>query len=199
MSERRTTGRQRVLKAGKIVFNNGASVLDCTVRNVSGTGACLMVVNALAVPAEFDLRLDCRPAALRGDLEADQSCRDKISPRDAQWGGCRFERRRLGSDRIVPRLSGEHASDPRSTGRRRPSGSAGVQMRPLRRDGRTRERRALPRRFRLTERPKMCRVRATPISRPPPPAASSTSSRACPSRWRRPWRAGRETAPGRYR
>jgi hypothetical protein len=58
MSERRTAGRQRVLKAGKIVFNNGASLLDCTVRNVSGTGACLMVVNALAVPAAFDLRLD---------------------------------------------------------------------------------------------------------------------------------------------
>jgi len=58
MSERRTRERQRVLKGGKIVFNNGASVLDCTVRNVSGTGACLMVVNALAVPAEFDLRLE---------------------------------------------------------------------------------------------------------------------------------------------
>jgi hypothetical protein len=57
MSERRTRERQRVLKGGKIVFNNGASVLDCTVRNVSGTGACLMVVNALAVPAEFDLQL----------------------------------------------------------------------------------------------------------------------------------------------
>ena len=58
VSERRTRERQRVLKGGKIVFNNGASVLDCTVRNVSGTGACLVVVNALAVPAEFDLRLE---------------------------------------------------------------------------------------------------------------------------------------------
>src|SRR5450432_2012331 len=58
MSERRTKERHRVLKAGKIVFNNGASLLDCTVRNVSGTGACLVVVNALAIPAEFELQLD---------------------------------------------------------------------------------------------------------------------------------------------
>ena len=58
MSERRTKDRQRVLKAGRIVFNGGASVLDCTVRNVSGTGACLVVVNALTIPAEFELQFD---------------------------------------------------------------------------------------------------------------------------------------------
>jgi hypothetical protein len=58
MSESRNNQRHRVLKAGKIVFNGGASVLDCTVRNVSETGACLVVVNAVAVPAEFDLLLD---------------------------------------------------------------------------------------------------------------------------------------------
>lgn len=58
MSERRTNERRRALKPGKIVFNNAASVLDCTVRNISGSGACLMVVNGLAVPAEFDLQFD---------------------------------------------------------------------------------------------------------------------------------------------
>ena len=32
------------------------SVLDCTVRNVSETGAMLEVLSALAVPREFELR-----------------------------------------------------------------------------------------------------------------------------------------------
>jgi hypothetical protein len=58
MTESRTNQRHRVLKAGKIAFNGGASVLDCTIRNISETGACLVVVNAVAVPQEFDLLPD---------------------------------------------------------------------------------------------------------------------------------------------
>ena len=55
MSERRTNERRRRLKAGTIVFNNATSVYSCTVRNVSKTGACLMVTSPLTVPAEFEL------------------------------------------------------------------------------------------------------------------------------------------------
>jgi PilZ domain len=58
MSELRTTKRYRVFKGGKIVFNS----VDCAVRNVSATGACLMVANAITIPAEFELLLD-------GDLQ----------------------------------------------------------------------------------------------------------------------------------
>jgi hypothetical protein len=58
MAERRTGYRQRVLKTGKIIFNGSASVIDCAVRNVSESGACLMVVNAVVVPAEFTLQWD---------------------------------------------------------------------------------------------------------------------------------------------
>jgi hypothetical protein len=39
MTERRTMSRHRTFKAGKIVLNEGQSVVDCTVRNVSETGA----------------------------------------------------------------------------------------------------------------------------------------------------------------
>jgi hypothetical protein len=57
MSERRADQRRRMFKAGKIYINEGRSVIDCTVRNVSGTGALISVL-ASAVPPEFDLLLD---------------------------------------------------------------------------------------------------------------------------------------------
>jgi hypothetical protein len=40
-SERRTAQRHRTLKAGKIVLHQGSSVIDCTVRNVSASGAAI--------------------------------------------------------------------------------------------------------------------------------------------------------------
>ena len=58
MTERRTNDRQRVLKAAKIVWNKGSSVLDCTMRNISKSGAMVEVVNTLSVPDEFELRWD---------------------------------------------------------------------------------------------------------------------------------------------
>jgi hypothetical protein len=58
MAEQRTNERRRMLKAGKIVLNKGGSVIDCTVRNTSKTGALIGVVNATTVPAEFELRWD---------------------------------------------------------------------------------------------------------------------------------------------
>jgi hypothetical protein len=58
MAERRTDERSRVLNAGKIVWNKGGSVLDCTLHNVSKTGAVLEVPSALTVPEEFELRWD---------------------------------------------------------------------------------------------------------------------------------------------
>jgi hypothetical protein len=64
-TERRTAPRHRTLKAGKIVLHQGASVLDCTIRNLSAVGAALSVPNAATVPAEFELqRRD--PAVHRG-------------------------------------------------------------------------------------------------------------------------------------
>jgi hypothetical protein len=58
MSERRTSGRLRQLKAGSIVFNGAQSVFSCTVRNISQTGACLLVASPLTVPAAFELMVD---------------------------------------------------------------------------------------------------------------------------------------------
>jgi PilZ domain-containing protein len=58
MDERRANPRARRLKPGKIVLNDGKSVFDCSVRNVSATGACLLVGNGFLLPGEFKLTLD---------------------------------------------------------------------------------------------------------------------------------------------
>jgi hypothetical protein len=56
--ERRNPPRTRVLKGGKLIFNQHASVIDCTVRNLSNNGACLQLVTTLSVPEEFELSFD---------------------------------------------------------------------------------------------------------------------------------------------
>ncbi len=54
-AERCIARRQRLLKDGKTVFNQLGSVVDCTIRDFSETGAKLMCKDWRAVPAEFSL------------------------------------------------------------------------------------------------------------------------------------------------
>lgn len=56
MDENRITSRHRVLKSGKIEFGGGT--IDCTVRNVSDTGAALDVTSPVGIPAQFTLTTD---------------------------------------------------------------------------------------------------------------------------------------------
>ena len=56
MEEHRISTRHRVLKAGTIEFGGGA--IDCTVRNMSATGAALDVTSPLGIPAQFTLVTD---------------------------------------------------------------------------------------------------------------------------------------------
>jgi hypothetical protein len=53
MDEKRTTGRQRVLKAATIEFGGGA--IDCTIKNWSASGAALEVTSPVGIPAHFTL------------------------------------------------------------------------------------------------------------------------------------------------
>lgn len=53
MSEHRIAARRRTLKAGSIEF--AGSGIDCTVRNLSETGAALDVVTPLFIPDRFTL------------------------------------------------------------------------------------------------------------------------------------------------
>ncbi|HVJ35448.1 MAG TPA: PilZ domain-containing protein [Terriglobia bacterium] len=53
--ERRVAPRRRVLKAAKIFVNDGASVYDCTVHDVSATGARLSMGIFQVLPKQFRL------------------------------------------------------------------------------------------------------------------------------------------------
>ena len=53
MGNKRAMPRRRILKAGSIVFGGGA--IDCTVRNISASGAALEVVSPLFIPDRFKL------------------------------------------------------------------------------------------------------------------------------------------------
>ena len=53
MNEHRIALRRRILKAGRILFNGGG--IDCTVRNISETGAALDVESPVGVPQDVTL------------------------------------------------------------------------------------------------------------------------------------------------
>ena len=63
MQERRHSQRARTLRAGKILFNNKRSVIDCMVRNVSTDGACLLVPSVVGIPSAFELLIDGEAAS----------------------------------------------------------------------------------------------------------------------------------------
>jgi hypothetical protein len=53
ITEKRNTARARVLK-GVISFHHLCATISCTVRNLSETGACLLVTSPLGIPDEFE-------------------------------------------------------------------------------------------------------------------------------------------------
>jgi len=53
--EQRIYGRRRVKLPGKIVFGNGSFALDCTIRDLSASGARIAVPNPDELPEQFIL------------------------------------------------------------------------------------------------------------------------------------------------
>lgn len=53
--DKRVAPRSRILKDGKIVSMNYGSVVDCSVRDLSATGALIRCNNQNAMPDEFQL------------------------------------------------------------------------------------------------------------------------------------------------
>ncbi len=53
--ERRREPRVRTLKSARILLNHHRSVIDCTVRNLSLSGACLDVPTTIGIPECFDV------------------------------------------------------------------------------------------------------------------------------------------------
>ena len=60
MQENRQAQRWRAMLAGKIVFNNHGSVYDCSIRNLSATGAKIWVFNAATIPDAFELLIEAK-------------------------------------------------------------------------------------------------------------------------------------------
>jgi hypothetical protein len=57
VDEHRIATRRRFLKAGRISFGGGAA-FDCTVRNLSETGAALEVISPVGIPERFTLVIE---------------------------------------------------------------------------------------------------------------------------------------------
>jgi hypothetical protein len=58
VQEKRSTFRKRVLKNAQIILSDKAPKLDCAVRNLSNTGACLQLSTTYGIPMSFDVVLD---------------------------------------------------------------------------------------------------------------------------------------------
>lgn len=53
--------RIRVFKGAKIVFQGRAATIDCTIRNLSESGARLMVASVVGIPDLFELAVPSEP------------------------------------------------------------------------------------------------------------------------------------------
>ena len=58
VNEKRIASRSRVLKTAFIIISDNAPKIECTVRNVSETGAALQVSTTIGIPQHFDVLID---------------------------------------------------------------------------------------------------------------------------------------------
>ena len=58
VENKRVAARKRVLKTGYIVFSYNVPKLECTVRNISETGASIQVSTTIGIPSSFDVIID---------------------------------------------------------------------------------------------------------------------------------------------
>ncbi|KAB1071774.1 PilZ domain-containing protein [Methylobacterium planeticum] len=68
MSEHRKETRQRVFLKGRIMFNHGASSMDCLVRDLSTSGARLALTETATLPEAFDLLIPQKDRTYRSML-----------------------------------------------------------------------------------------------------------------------------------
>lgn len=67
VNERRQTPRHRVLKQGRLAFDGGGAV-DCTVRNLSDSGARIEIASPAGLPKVFNLMIPADKFNRRGHL-----------------------------------------------------------------------------------------------------------------------------------
>ena len=57
-ADRRDVQRTKVLRNAKIIAPRRASVIHCTVQNITSGGACLKLANTAGVPEYFELTFE---------------------------------------------------------------------------------------------------------------------------------------------
>jgi hypothetical protein len=62
-TEHRQAVRSRVLRGATISLHHVGTIAQCMVRNLSDSGACLVVRDPVGVPNEFDLTLEREKAS----------------------------------------------------------------------------------------------------------------------------------------
>lgn len=60
--------RARTILGARAIFNGGRSAIDCQIRNMSRTGAKIMLSDGLSLPAAFDLEVPTRNKTYRVEL-----------------------------------------------------------------------------------------------------------------------------------
>ena len=60
--------RKRILKNAQIILSEKAPKLDCAVRNLSDTGACLQVSTTYGIPSNFEVIIEGVRRACRSIL-----------------------------------------------------------------------------------------------------------------------------------
>ncbi|KQP29054.1 PilZ domain-containing protein [Methylobacterium sp. Leaf100] len=98
MSEHRREVRQRTFLKGRILFNKGASSMDCLVRDMSASGARLALSETTTLPESFDLYIP----------QKDRTYRSTLAWRRADGVGITF------LDEAVPAPTPARAEDPGS-------------------------------------------------------------------------------------
>lgn len=68
MVEARRSERVRCFLSARILFNNGASTIDCMVKNIAKEGAKIEIAHSLSIPAEFDLLVPQRGRTYRSKM-----------------------------------------------------------------------------------------------------------------------------------
>jgi hypothetical protein len=65
MQERRLCPRRRVLKSGSVVRSGNRAAIECAVRNVSDSGACLQISVVHDLSTDFALDMGNAPRSSR--------------------------------------------------------------------------------------------------------------------------------------
>lgn len=80
LAEVRRDDRVRAFLRARILFNNNNSSIDCTVKNISASGAKIEISSVLSVPSEFDLEVP----------QKGRTYRARLMWRDANFVGVQF-------------------------------------------------------------------------------------------------------------